>query len=263
MGTVGVLRGRCAVVACAAVLAAAAAAGCTSSIATPATIFITPRPAPGTPGPTPVVGGVVISSNAPDGRWTVTFKKPVIAGISKAVADKINDAVTETVNGYISAFTGSGLPAVKSGGAASTLDGDFSIALDSPTIISLRFSLITTVSGKSAVGKPASLNFVAPSGEKIALADILKDPKSALPTLSSEAHAVLAASLGKSLTWAGPATSMSFFEEAWTMTQSGLEFTWAQGEIAGGGAGMPSAILAWSSIGSIVNPDSPAGEFVG
>ena len=46
------------------------------------------------------------------------------------------------------------------------------------------------------------------------------------------------------------------------MTTTGLEFTWAQGDIASSAAGKPSAVLPWSSLKSIINPSGPAGEFV-
>jgi len=107
MGTVG---GRCAhwgVLAGIAVIAALAAAGCTGSSATPQTIYITPSPGPVTPLPSgvtpaptvvlpvPAIDSVVISSNAPDNRWQVTFKKAVVSGISDAAATKMNGAIAD------------------------------------------------------------------------------------------------------------------------------------------------------------------------
>jgi hypothetical protein len=260
---------------CMAVVAALAAGGCSGSSATPETIYITPTPGsatplpPGvTPGPTaapviPVVHGVVIDTSAPDSRWRVTFKKPVVSGVPEPAGTKINDAITAKVNGYIDAFTGSGLPAVTTGAEPSTLQGDFTIALDSQTLLSLRFTLLTYVAGSAhPAGEPGSINFVVSTGDTINLTDILADPTGAIPTLSTQAHAALATALGSELTWTGPATSLSFFDKAWAMTQAGLEFAWPQGDLASMAAGMPNATLPWSSIKSIVKPDSPAGEFV-
>jgi hypothetical protein len=45
-------------------------------------------------------------------------------------------------------------------------------------------------------------------------------------------------------------------------TPAGLEFTWAQGDIAGQSAGAPSVILPWASISSIIKPGGPAGGFL-
>ena len=275
MAKVGVRRARSGVLACVAVLAALAAAGCVGSGATPQVIYLTPPPGPATPLPsgftpaptvglpTPVIDSVVVSSNAPDNRWTVIFKKPVVSGISGASATAMNNAITSAVDGFIGAFTGSGLPAVASGDGPSTFEGDFSIALDSPTLVSLRFTIITFVTGAAhPVETPGSLNFVVSSGAKINLTDLFTSPVAALSTLSSQAHAALSTSLGSDLTWAGSASSMTFFEKGWAITPAGLEFTWAQGDIASEAAGMPSVTLAWSGIKSIILPSSPAGEFV-
>jgi hypothetical protein len=282
MGLNGRGQARWGLLMCITVLAAMAVSGCTGSSATPETIYVTPSPAPVTPlppgvtpgptappatptppPPTPAIGSVVIASNAPDSRWRVTFKKPVISGIPAAAAGKMNDAITTKINGFIGAFTGSALPAVSGGAGPSTLEGDFTIALDSPTLVSLRFTVLTYISGGAhPVGAPGSINFVVSSGATINLADLFNDPNAAVPTLSSKAHAALSTALGTDLTWAGNASAMSFFDKAWAMTPAGLEFSWPQGDLASMAAGMPSATVAWSGIKTLIKPASPAGEFV-
>lgn len=262
MTMVGGRRARWGALACAALLAAVTSAGCVGPAETPSVIFVTLPPTPAPAGPTPTIGNIVISTNAPDNRWTVTFKKPVVSGISDTVAGRMNDAIASAVNSYIDAFTGSSLPAVAVNGTPSTLQGDFTIALDSPTIVSLRFTVFSRIGGAGLVGKPGSINLVSATGAPINFTDVLSDPTAALPTLSSKAHSALAKSLGKQLTWAGSATSIGFFDKAWAMTASGLEFTWAQGAVAGTSAGMPSANLAWSDIKSLIKAGGPAAEFV-
>ncbi len=136
------LRVRWGAVALIALVASLAAAGCGGSEATPETIYITPPPGPATPLPSgvtpgpglpsPAIDSLVITSEAPDSRWTVTFKKPTISGISAGAASKMNDAITAKVNGYISSFSGGNLPVPASGAGPSTLEGDFTIAFDSP-----------------------------------------------------------------------------------------------------------------------------------
>jgi hypothetical protein len=274
MGVIGRRGARWSLLVCAAAVAALAAGGCTGSSATPQTIYVTPTPGTATPLPsgatpaptaapvTPVITSVVIDSNAPDSRWKVTFKKPVVSGLPAAADTNINDAITAKVNGYIAAFTGSSLPAVAGGDGPSTLEGDYTIALDSPTLVSLRFTLLTYVSGSAhPIGSPGSINFVVSSGATINLADIFTDPTAAVSPLSTKVHAALAISLGSDLSWAGPATSMSFFEKAWAMNPAGLEFAWPQGDLASMASGMPTATLPWASIKTIIKPTSPAGEF--
>jgi hypothetical protein len=123
--------------------------------------------------------------------------------------------------------------------------------------------MVTHVTGAAtASGEPGSLNFVVSSGDTIALTDLLTDQATALTTFASQAHSALAATLGPDLNWNGTASSLSFFDKAWVMTEAGLEFTWAQGDLASDAAGMPSATLPWSGIKSVISPTSPAGEFV-
>ena len=282
MRMIGRGQSRWAALACSAVLVTLAAAGCTGTSATPQIIYITPSPGPVTPlpsgvtpaptpapptptpaPPTPIIGSAVISSNAPDNRWTVTFKKPIVSGIPAASATRMNDAITAQVDSYVGAFTGSGLPTLASGAGPSTLEGDFSIALASPTLISLRFTLLTYVTGAAhPVGTPGSINFVVSSGATINFTDIFVNPTAALTTLSTQARASLSAQLGSDLTWPGPANSISFFDKAWAMTPAGLEFSWPQGDLASMAAGMPTATLRWSAIKSLIKPAGPAGEFV-
>jgi hypothetical protein len=258
-----------------AVIAVLAAGGCTKSSATPQIIYITPPPGPtgtpaggahaATPAPaaaSPTITSVLIAADAPDARWKVTFKKPVVAGVSDAVAGAMNDAIGTQVNGYIRTFTDSGLPVPASGAGPSTLEGDYSIALNSPTIISLRFSVLTYTSGAAhLVGMPGGITFVVATGKNVALTDLFTDPAKAVAAIAPRAHAALSTALGTDLTWDGTAASLDFFSTAWVFTPAGLEFSWTQGQIASMAAGRPTAVVAWSDLKSVVKPGSAAAEF--
>jgi len=258
-----------------ALLAALAAGACTKSNATPQIIYVTPPPGPtgtvvpGAPTPTPTaapasptITSTLISSDAPDGRWKVTFKKPVIAGVPDAAAKAMNDAITSQVNGYISTFTNSELPAATKEGGPSMLEGDYSTALSTASIVSLRFSVLTYTSGAAhSVGTPGSVSFVATTGKAIVLADLFSDPSAAAKTIAARAHATLSATLGKELTWDGAASSLDFFAKAWVFTSGGLEFSWPQGQMASMAAGMPSAVVSWADLKSLVKPGSAAAQF--
>jgi hypothetical protein len=271
METVDRGRMRSGTLAVVALATALAAAGCGGSAATPAIIFITPPPATLAPGATPTPGppppeisSTVISTSAPDGRWTVIFKKPVVGSASSDVAAKINDAITNKVNGYISTFTSGSLPAVASGETASTLDGNFSIALDATNIVSLRFTIMTFVSGSAhPVGSAGALNFVASTGATIALGDLFANASDAVKILADKTHAALTASLGSDLSWPSSANDIAFYEKAWAITAAGLEFTWGQGELASSAAGTPSAVVSWPDLKSVLTADGPLAGLAG
>lgn len=269
MGMVGSRSARFGLLASVAWFVAVATASCGGSNATPPTIYISPAPATPVPGatPTPVppgpdISSSVISTTAPDSRWTVTFKKPVIGGDSAAVA-KMNDAITSKVNDYINAFTSHGLPAVTGNQGPSTLDGDFTIALNSVELISLRFSVLTYVTGAATtVGEAGSINFTVKTGAPIVLSNLFTSSAAALPILTAKTHASLSALLGPDLSWPGGSIPMSFFDKAWVFTPAGLEFSWSQEAIASHAAGMPSATVAWADIKPAIKADGPAGGFV-
>ena len=252
-------------------LVAAAACGVTN--VTPGTTYITPSPGPVTPLPSgvtpeptlapPTITAFLVESAALDNRWKVTFKKPVIGGVPDAVASKMNDAITAKVNQLISAFTEGGLPALASGDAPSTLEGDYAIAFNTATIVSLRFTVLTSVTGAAhPSGQPGSITLLVSSGTTVGLTDLFSDQAKALSTVASQCKSELTKSLGADLTWDGKASSFDFFNKAWVITPPGLEFVFAQGDLASQAAGMPSATVPWSAVKSVVKPTGPAGEFV-
>lgn len=248
------------------------AAACAGSAATPEVIYITPTPGevtplpPGvTPEPTaapPTITTFLVESAALDSRWKVTFKKPVIGGVPDDAAAKMNNAITDKVNASIKAFTDGALPAVASGDGPSTLEGDYSIALDTAATISLRFTVLTYVTGAAhPAGQPSSITFVVSGGATAGLPDLFSDQAKALSTVSAQCKTSLTKTLGTDLTWDGKATSLDFFSKAWVITPAGLEFTFPQGELASQAAGMPSATVAWSTLKSVVKGSGPAGAF--
>ena len=251
---------------------AVAACGSASSSASggtpPPTATQTPTPTP-TPTPTsvptaPTVTSVTMGVSALDSSWIATFKKPVVSGIPDSVATTMNAAIQAKVNGLITAFTGMGLPTVLSGDGPSTLDGEFTIALDSPTLLSLRFKATEYASGAaSTFDQVSSINFVVSTGAVIALADLFTTGAAALPVLTSKSHALLLANpdYGGDLTWP-PTPALSFFATGWVFTTSGLELTWNQGDIAPMAAVDPSVNIPWLDLNSVLNASGPAAEFM-
>lgn len=240
----------------------------TSSAAATATATPTATPtASPTPSPTavpvaPIVTSVTISSSASDSRWTVSFKKPVVSGIPAAVATAMNNAIATKVNGFITDFTGSGLPPVASGDVPSTFEGNFTVALASPSLLSLRFTVVEYVTGAAHPFElVSSLNFRVPTGAAIHLADLFTGSAAALPVLRTQAHNLLLADLGVDLTWP-PTPPMSFFETCWVFTTAGLEFTWNQGDVGPMAAGAPLVAIPWASLHAVIKASGPAGEFL-
>jgi hypothetical protein len=255
-----------------AVAALFVAAACGGSTVTPETVYVTPTPGatplpPGvtpepTPGP-PVISTFLVESSAPDGRWKVTFKKPVVSGISEAAATKINNTITDKVNAFIAAFNGTELPAVAAGAGPSTLQGDYSIGINSRNVVSLRFTIVTYVSGAAhPSGAPGSLTVAVGTGDTVALESLFSDKVAALAKITGKCKSELTTLLGADLTWDGKVSSFGFYDKAWVITASGLEFNFAQGAMASQAAGQPSATVPWSDIKSVVDSKGVAGGFI-
>jgi hypothetical protein len=265
----------------AAALASLVLAACLGPRLTPQVIYtILPAKASPTPSVTPAAGestsasvtpaptatfitasvsSTTVSSTASDGRWKVTFQKPVVGGVPTATA--MSTSVTTKVNAYIASFTGSGLPVPASGNPPSTLDGGFSVAYVSPTLLSLRFTVTTFVTGAAhPVTEVGSINFNVANGAVIQLPDIFTSQAAALPVLKSKAHAALSAKLGSSLAWPASVT-MSDFGQAWVFTPGGLELSWSQGTIAPMASGTVTIGIPWSQLKSVLANPGPAAGF--
>jgi Protein of unknown function (DUF3298) len=174
----------------------------------------------------------------------------------------MNSAINASVNSLINGFIALGLPPVASGDGPSTLDGEFTVALDSPTLLSLRFTALEYVSGAaSPFDKVASLDFKVSTGAVIHLAGLFTSSTAALPVLRSQAHTQLGTLLGGDLTWPS-SPAMSFFETCWVFTTTGLEITWNQGDIASMAEGDPSVTIPWSALHAVIKASGPAGEFL-
>lgn len=254
--------------------AALAVTGCLGSTATPQIIYVSPTPSAGSPAsaassatamiPTtaPIVTGSDVTSSAPDNSWQVSFREPVVSGLSPAVATAVGDSVNTRVSAFISAFSGGQLPAVPPGGTPSTLKGNFSVELATPTLLSLRFTVETSITGGAhPTTEAGSINFDVATGAVIQLPDLFTSAAAALPVLQTQAHAKLTALLHGGLAWPASVT-MADFGQAWAFTTTGLELSWSQGAIASEAAGVPTISVPWSALSGVLAKPGPAAQFV-
>ncbi|MGD0019359.1 MAG: RsiV family protein [Candidatus Limnocylindrales bacterium] len=166
------------------------------------------------------------------------------------------------MNSFISSFNGTELPVVASGDAPSKLTGDFSVAFLSPSLLSLRFTVETSITGAAHPSTQAgSINFNVASGAVIQFPDLFTSPAAALPVLQTQAHTKLTALLGADLAWPASVT-MADFGGAWAFTPAGLELTWSQGDIASMASGTPTISIAWSALKTVIAKPGPAAGFV-
>lgn len=233
-----------------------------------------PAPTP-TPGPTasptavPAIALIVTTTvgdsgnSAQCGAWHVTFKKPVVSGVSGSAP--INAAVTAKVTGYINDFKAQ-LP--HGGGAGPcSLEGSYSIGLNSKTLLSFRFSLVEALGGASVGTKAGGLDFGVADGASIALASLFTTDVAGASALSTQCRSLLLVKLGPDgidASYIDPGTTavMSNFDKAWVFTAAGLEVAFAEVQVAPAVEGTPAVTIPWASIKAVLKANGPAGQFV-
>jgi hypothetical protein len=258
------------------------AGACTGGQATPEIIYVTMGPASPSVTPeltpdgsgsadasasastsegiAPTVSSTTITQAAGDGRWTVSFEKPVVGGVPTGAA--MSNSITTKVNAYISTWTSSGLPNVTPPDVASTMEGTYSVAYVSPTLLSIRFSVTTFISGGAhPTTQVGSINFDVSTGNVIQLSEIFTSTAAALPVLTARSHALLTSALGGDLFW--PATvTMDQYAHAWVFTAGGLEVAWDQGDISPMASGPVSVVIPWPQLAAVIANPGPAAGFL-
>lgn len=210
---------------------------------------------------TPVVTTKNVTAADRDGRWTVTFKKPVISGV--ATAGEMNGRIDLLVDGYINEFQANDFPPPDPVYGPATLEGDYTLGVVSPTIVSVRLNVFTNLTDY-ADQRVSGLNMRVADGSVIRLAELFSDPTAAVPVLSEQCQTRLAgSSFAENLIWPD-SVSLGDFEKGWIMTDTGLGFAFGKGEVATGAAGVVDVTIPWTepALVGILKPTGPAGELL-
>ncbi len=261
--------------------------GCGGGVATPPIIYVTLSPGPtdtpspsestwasqsASPSPTPLPAAATITvvkvtdtgSTGLCHDWKATIKKPVVSGLPEDAAAAINAAIDARVTAAIDAFE-SVMGYGGGGSGPCTLDGDYSVALSTTSLLSLRFTFVQYTGGASTSTIAGGASFRT-SGAAIELADLFTDPAAGAAKLSTESRARLLAQLGSQgvdAGWVNPGTlpQMSSFDSAWVLTQAGLELTFQEITVAPHALGTPRIVIPWASLAGVLAPDGPVGQF--
>jgi hypothetical protein len=251
---------------------AVVAAGCGGSTVTPGTTYVIDTPAPGTgtptASPTPAPGIAVISTvhvsdsgNTTLCHWTADYDKPVISGVP--AADAMNAAIDTRINAFITHFR-SQLGEGVGNGSDCTLEGHFIVGANTLDLISLGFTDSEYLGGASTTGSIGSLTFQLPAGTSVAFADIFTATDTAAAELSTNCRTLLLADPDNDPDWVNTGTQpiLGNFEHSWLITSAGLQITFPELQVGPTAAGMPSVVVPWSAIHSVIRSDGPAGSFV-
>jgi hypothetical protein len=235
-----------------------------SSAASPSPTKAGPTASPtGVPAAAGVTSTTVTDSGTTTqcGPWKVTFKKPVVAGVSGA--GTINTLITARVKTYIDEFKAQ----LSLGGGAGpcTLDGSFTVGLSSQTILSLGFAMTEYLGGASSATLARSLTVGVADGALISLPDLFTSESAGAAVLSTQSRILLKALIGPTadVGWINTGTTpyVSNFADAWVMRAGGLQIAFPQLQVASAAAGTPTIIIPWASLKSSLKANGPAGAY--
>ena len=237
-----------------------------ASVATTTPPAATPSPSPA-PRTAPIISadtlrGVVTATGA-----TYEVRYPQVGvPTDPAAAATINTLLRDKAEAAVRDFTsGIGKDPQAGPNQPSTLQVDYSVASDSPDLISLRVNSYSYPSG-AAHGSDvlATFTFDAASGRQLALADLFRPGIAYLDALAAEARAQLTLTLASWLTdsfttqWLATGTAPTADNyAAWAITPGGLEITFGQYQVAPYAAGMPVVTIPVTHVAALIDPNGP------
>lgn len=195
------------------------------------------------------------------GTWST--RTPQLEGpLDPVVLASVDAALAGKVVGELAAFEArSEMPADRLMGV-DDLDVDFTVALLTPELLSLRFLTYTYASGAAHGGNVMEpWSFDLRTGDRLSLGDLFADDAAYLPALARAARERLLPALGfdrSSRTWVRDGTRPTPENYAgWALTEEGLEITFAQYQVAPYAEGMPVVLVPWAELAYLLDPAGP------
>jgi hypothetical protein len=147
-----------------------------------------------------------------------------------------------------------------------TFTGSFDTEMVSPAIASWTYFLVDDSSARGPETSVETLNFDLSTGQRMTLDDVFIDATSAISILSGLAPGMLKAELGtayvESLVDEGTSPLHNNYNN-WAITRTGLRITFNQFQVASSGPALPSIVVPWSALRSIMNTTGPVADMVG
>jgi hypothetical protein len=217
----------------------------------------------------PAVGTARIKGTVAAVGATYDIRYPVVSGLATdAAAAAINHVLHHDADGGIASFSSEAIQAGKPMRDFSPSDAEqtFSVSLSQSNLLSVGvlFSWFFT----SAAHPGAALStytFDTRTGALLKLSDLFRPGASYLPLLSSESRTRLRALFHDptldSFIDGGTTPSASNFT-AWQLVPSGLKITFQEYQAVPYAFGMPSIVIPWSDLRSVLNFKSAAAAIV-
>jgi len=214
----------------------------------------------------PVILTIYKGERDPDGIWNVVWRYPQFRVGSTPLANAMNQDILGEIETRIEAFE-SGPAAVRQlPGKINNLTGSFTVDMVSLDLVSLTLKWIDDTSPAHPATNIETLNYALNSGQRLDLGDIFLDTQAALAILSEQSREQLRRSLGADYEAAvvtdGTTPVATNFVD-WALTTAGLRVTFSEYQVGTYADGMPSVLIPWSSLKSVMLPNGPAARLAG
>jgi hypothetical protein len=207
----------------------------------------------------------VINESDPGGVWTVYLSYPAFILGETPWAQTIDTDIRGETSIRAAQWEAGPAADRRAPGKTNTLIGTFTTEMVTPTLASWTLTWVDDSSAGGPVSGVETLNYDLGTGQRIVLDDIFIDSTSAITVMSDLAPGLLKSQLGADYvaTVVNEGTSpLSTNWDHWALTKTGLKITFAQYQVARGTA-MPSIIVPWNQLESVMNPTGPVAKLAG
>lgn len=198
--------------------------------------------------------------------WTV--RTPRLTGpLDPAVLETVDAALATGIAADLAAFEAGSSAPIDVAMSSDEFSEDFTVALLTPDLASIRVLAYTYSSGAAHGGTTLETwTFDLRTGRRLALADLFSPGVDYLDAIATESRRSLLeryATDRSSRQWVKDGTQPSEANySGWALTPDGLEITFGQYQVAPYAEGMPVVVIGWSTLAGLLDPAGPAALFL-
>jgi hypothetical protein len=218
------------------------------------------------PSAAPVVLTIYKAEHDPSRIWYVVWRYPRFQPGSTPLAAAMNQDILDEVNTRIASFEGGPAAVQQAAGKVNTLTGSFTVDMVSWDLVSLTLKWVDDTAPGNLATNIETLNYALDSGERLDLGQLFVDTQAALSIVSAQSGQQLTRSLGAGFdptVVAAGITAVATNFSNWALTPAGLKITFSEYQVGTLAVGMPSVLIPWASLKSVMQPDGPAARLAG
>ena len=208
----------------------------------------------------------VIKDSDPGGAWSVYLSYPAFVTNETPWAIQIDTDIRADLNARAGQWESGPASHRWAKGRTNTFTGSFNTEMVSPAIASWTYFVVDDSSARGPETTVETLNFDLSTGQRLTLDDVFIDATSAVSVISGLAPGLLRPQLGvayvESVVDEGTSPLLSNYNN-WAVTRTGLRITFNQHQVVSNGLALPSIVVPWSALRSIMNTTGPVADLIG